>query len=256
MPSSVRRRRCIAIAISLGLTALPALAQQPVEAQQYPLRLPAQALADSLRALGKTAHVNIVFEPQMVQSLRAPPLEGQYTPAEALERLLAGSGLVMRRTAGGSWAVELEAADTAAATTETSRSEPVAGTVASPPSPSPSPSSRDGVYTFDPLLVLGKAEGFSVTRMPTELKDIPQSVSVIGKERWQEQNAFDLAAVLNRATGVTLTQRESTGHNFYARGFGIQTLHVDGGAPMSLSASHYSIQDLSQREGVPAPAPL
>ncbi len=67
--------------------------------------LPAQALADSLRAVGSQASVNVVFEPSAVRDKRAPALRGSYSVQEALQRLLDGTGLSVRVTNGGSFVI-------------------------------------------------------------------------------------------------------------------------------------------------------
>lgn len=56
--------------------------------------LPAQSLADSLRAVGSQARINIVFNPGLVRGHTAPALNADLTTAQALSRLLAGTGFV------------------------------------------------------------------------------------------------------------------------------------------------------------------
>lgn len=93
------------------LLALPAVAQQTqtqMQAQaRYEFSLPAQPLADSLRAVGRKAHVTVAFDPDAVTGMRAPPLSGKYSAKEALERLLRGKRLRLRTTSGGSFWVEM-----------------------------------------------------------------------------------------------------------------------------------------------------
>ncbi len=229
MPILVKRC-CIAIAVSFALASSAALAQE--HTAQFELNLPEQVLANSLRAVGKAAHVNIVFDPATAAGRRAPALSGKYTPDEALERLLAGSGLIVRLTPGGSFAVEA---------------------LQSPAAESASEQQHDGnIYTFDPLLVIGKIEGFSATRLPTDLRDIPQSVSVISQETLREQNATDLAKAFNWATGITIVQDGSTSDRFFSRGFEVTTVHVDNGGPSSRNAiaGFMAREDLSNYDRV------
>lgn len=77
---------------------------------RYSFNLPAQPLADSLRAVGRNAHVTVAFDPALVLGRRAPPLRGRYSAQEALERLIRGSRLRMRMTERGSYWVEAPAA--------------------------------------------------------------------------------------------------------------------------------------------------
>ena len=53
--------------------------------------LPAQPLADSLRAVGRITHTNVLFDPPLVDGLRAPALKASLTPDQAFTRLLTGT---------------------------------------------------------------------------------------------------------------------------------------------------------------------
>jgi len=55
--------------------------------------LPAQPLADSLRAVGSQTNVNLLFDPPLVAGKKAPALKAEVTADEALTRLLAGTGI-------------------------------------------------------------------------------------------------------------------------------------------------------------------
>jgi len=55
--------------------------------------LPAQPLADSLRAVGSQANLNILIDPPLVAGRQAPALKAEVTADEALTRLLVGTGL-------------------------------------------------------------------------------------------------------------------------------------------------------------------
>jgi type II secretory pathway component GspD/PulD (secretin) len=83
----------------LGLfgVALGALvAAQPVAAQEQAreYHLEEQSLGDALRAVGRASGQEIMFSSDAVKGRRSRPLDGTYTTKEAVERLLARSGLV------------------------------------------------------------------------------------------------------------------------------------------------------------------
>lgn len=65
----------------------------------------AQPLDKALAALARQTGVRILFSTDLTESRQAPALKGTMTPSEALERLLAGSGLVVRPTAEGGYTV-------------------------------------------------------------------------------------------------------------------------------------------------------
>jgi iron complex outermembrane recepter protein len=55
--------------------------------------LPAQPLADSLRAVGSQTNINLLFDPPLVAGRKAPALKVEVTADEALTRLLVGTGI-------------------------------------------------------------------------------------------------------------------------------------------------------------------
>lgn len=73
---------------------------------RYGFNLPAQPLADALRAVARRAHVTVAFDPDTVAGVQAPALSGSYSAREALERLLHGKRMRVRATSGGSFWVE------------------------------------------------------------------------------------------------------------------------------------------------------
>src|SRR5690606_29872633 len=89
MSTSPYRLPSLTAACLLALmTSPPAFAQVVHE-----FDLPQQPLADSLREIGRQATFNILFEPETVERMTAPAVQGRLSPQEAVERALAGSGL-------------------------------------------------------------------------------------------------------------------------------------------------------------------
>jgi outer membrane receptor protein involved in Fe transport len=83
------------IALSLAASTLAGLSR-PVGAateNEREFHLPAQALGPALRAIAHASGLQIMMPADAVEGHQAPPLEGHYTPEQAIERLLAGSGL-------------------------------------------------------------------------------------------------------------------------------------------------------------------
>ncbi|VFR42720.1 Ferrichrome-iron receptor [plant metagenome] len=78
-----------ALALLIALAApRPALADAPV-----PLAIPAQSLASALNTLARQANLELSFPAPLVAGLHAPAVHGTLTASEALDQLLAGSGL-------------------------------------------------------------------------------------------------------------------------------------------------------------------
>jgi outer membrane receptor for ferric coprogen and ferric-rhodotorulic acid len=60
--------------------------------------LPNQPLAESLRAVASRTDSNILFDKELVGRVSVKPLNGQMSIDEALNRLLAGTGLTYRKS--------------------------------------------------------------------------------------------------------------------------------------------------------------
>src|SRR5690606_1761920 len=80
--------------IAVLAQAAPAFAQASPEVE---ISLPAQDLAASLRALSLRTGRSIVVSGDLVRGRQAPAVSGSFTAEEAARRLLAGSGLEVRR---------------------------------------------------------------------------------------------------------------------------------------------------------------
>src|SRR4051812_9804315 len=65
----------------------------------------------------------------------------------------------------------------------------------------------------------------NVGRVPTPLRDIPQTVTVINKAVMEAQGATSLADVLRSVAGITIGAAEggTIGNNFNLRGFSART---------------------------------
>ena len=80
----------------LGFMFLSCAAQaggQPVK-----FNLPSQSLAQSLRALASQTQTNILFDQALVRGLTARALDAELSLDQAMDRLLAGTGLTYRKT--------------------------------------------------------------------------------------------------------------------------------------------------------------
>lgn len=71
----------------------------------YSFDLPAQPLEKSLRAIASRTTTNIVFSDDAVRGKTAPALRGSFDAKAAYRQLLAGSGLTLSVTSGGSYVV-------------------------------------------------------------------------------------------------------------------------------------------------------
>ncbi|MEN0035542.1 MAG: TonB-dependent siderophore receptor [Cellvibrio sp.] len=71
------------------------------------------------------------------------------------------------------------------------------------------------------------------------LRETPQTVSVVTRQRMDEQGLQTLNNVLDQTTGLSWTQGTSDNSTIYSRGFAIGSVRLDGGSPMSWEGPGY-----------------
>lgn len=183
-----------------------AQALAPGADRKVELHLPAQPMDQALKGLAQQTGLQLLFRTDTgAKDVEARPLEGTFTLQDALRQLLQGSGL----------AFEFMDANTVAITTERTAAESVhvLETV-------------NVFATLDNEVSIGSKSGQS-------LRETPKSVTVVTRERIEAQNLTSLAEALNQTTGVTAVSHSPSAVDsfFYSRGFRVQTLQLDGGAP-------------------------
>ncbi|HEY0682591.1 MAG TPA: TonB-dependent receptor [Steroidobacter sp.] len=89
------------IALALGVPVISHAAQTAVATRELQFSIPAQELGLALNTWSKQAGVQIAYPAQIVANRRSPAVEGRMSSREALNRLLAGSGLEIGSDEGG-----------------------------------------------------------------------------------------------------------------------------------------------------------
>lgn len=75
---------------------------------------------------------------------------------------------------------------------------------------------------------VSRAQPATTTRLPLTLQETPQSVSVIGLQRLEEQSLFSIDDVMRNVTGVNVSFYDTQRPLYFARGFQITDFEVDG----------------------------
>src|SRR5262245_19855611 len=89
---------CLLGAVTAPVFTVPVARAQ---AQSHEVNVPAQSLASALAMLSKQTGIQILAAGDLVAGRQAPAVTGRLTVREALNRLLAGSGLEARATPKG-----------------------------------------------------------------------------------------------------------------------------------------------------------
>lgn len=89
-----------AVVSACVIAALSAPVAAYAQAATYNFNIPAQDLGGALRAYERTTGQQVVVDGSLVWGKVGTSVVGQFTASEALDRLLAGSGLVAQRRYG------------------------------------------------------------------------------------------------------------------------------------------------------------
>lgn len=228
MPSHkpLKPSRALALAVHLALGTLPLLALQPAHAQQQVQRyaIPAGALGDVLSRYARESGVAISFNAGQVANLSSAGLQGNYALQDGFAALLYGHGLQAQASSDGYVLVALPAANGAVELGATSINGQVLG----------STTEGTGSYTTGPMQ--------TATKLPLSIRETPQSVSVITRQRMDDQDMQSLEDVLKNTPGMSMTKDGPQRPTFYARGFTVENLMNDG---LSNDLSHYLSRDMN-----------
>lgn len=154
----------LALALPYGVLAAERPAQMAqATSQRTAIAIPPQELDTALTALGRQTGLRLLFTSDRVAGLRSGGLNGSYTPEEALQQLLLGTGLTYAFTAG-----------------DTATVVPIAD-------------SR-GAQTLGPITVLGSR------RLDAPLSSVPSSITTVERHEIQKElpTAGRVADVLAR----------------------------------------------------------
>lgn len=194
----------------LASTALVVSAQE----QTFNLNIPAQSLNTALEALGQKTGLHVFYANEIITGKTSPALSGSYTPQQAIEKLLAGTGLTYSFTANDVVAVkEAESGSDAASTLPAVK---VLGKT---------------VYDdTDPLNPdYNRRNSSTATKTDTPIMETPFSIQVVPKQVLDDQQAVRVEKALQNVSGVI----QSTGNggaqdSYVIRGFYQPTIYRDG----------------------------
>ena len=217
--SSERRlARAVRIALlSMTLAAGPAvIAAEAPDAAPQTYQLPAGPLGRTLSGVAVGAGIPLSFDPALTAGLSSPALTGNYPPRMALERLLAGSGLILVTRTDGTLTLQKQHAA---------------------PSPTAATSANAAPATLAQVEVRGVGEGApgnlrstGATGLELSIRETPQAMSVMTRQRIEDQRLETLQDAVAQTTGITLDHSSTTRETdqMYSRGFAIDTYLFDG----------------------------
>ncbi|MEN4921280.1 TonB-dependent siderophore receptor [Achromobacter spanius] len=193
---------------------------QPAHAQpRAPIAfdLPAASLDATLTEIARLGKTVVSYDPQLVRGLSAPAVRGVYTVDAALREALAGSGLEPARAGDGTLTLRR------APNVQTTMLAPVTVSGQQPPL------DTTGTYVVQVTN--------SATRLNLSPRETPQSVTVVTRQRMDDQSMQNLDDVLQATTGISVVQNGSERSVYQARGQLIDNLQIDG-VPANISNAY------------------
>nr|WP_315846213.1 TonB-dependent siderophore receptor [uncultured Achromobacter sp.] len=197
----------LSVALAISALAAPAAYAQPAPAMPaattFDISLPAQPLGAALNELARQAALQLMVHPDLVNGKTAPAVSGKFTAQQALDRVLAGSGMtatidgnvaVVKATPASTGATTLPAVTvTGEATRETATGH------------------------VDGYVAKRSATG---TKTDTEIVETPQSISVVTADRIEAMGATRLTDALTYTPGVKAFDSFDTRYDWLSiRGF-------------------------------------
>lgn len=215
-----RRRAMMAAALlatsGLATMATPAIAQGEATAERS-FAIAAQPLSDAIVLFSHQSGIQVTADAGLMAGRTASPVNGSLTPAAALSRLLMGTGLTYRFV--GENAVRLEAAPQAAdgavqlgpVRVEGDGGAPATATATTAGEANPATTDGRHSYTSNYATVAGKTA--------VNVREIPNSVSIVTRQRMDDWNILTAQDAIKGVTGVTALSYSGTGDaHYYARG--------------------------------------
>lgn len=163
-----------------------------------------------LSRFASDAGVVLSFEAELTQGKHSPGLQGTYSVEQGFARLLAGSELQVMAASNGNYVLLPRSTDGALELGATSINASGLGAT----------TEGTGSYTT--------GSTSTATKMNLSIRETPQTISVITRQRIEDQQLNSITSVLNQTPGVTMSQDGGQRYNIYSRGSAIDTYQIDG----------------------------
>ena len=196
----LRRYLTAALAAALSVLAHDAFAGTAT----FAFDIPPEDLALALNQIAQQSHIEIAYSAELTRGKASSLLRGRYTPEQALDKLLQGSGLHVRRIAGGALVIETERGG------------------ASPSSEQGSSSDSDATTQLGNIIV-------TASKRSQKQREVADSVIAFSGNELRQMGAQSFEDYIGRAPGVIFEQAIPGLSNVTIRGVGTTTAGPDQG---------------------------
>ena len=229
-----KRLKCggAASVIAMSISAGPALAQ----AQAVAFDIEAQDLSAALLEFGQQSGVSVAASQTLLSGKSSHAVYGEMEPGDALEKILAGSGLTLNELPTGAYTITLTAAATEAPARRPFRlAQAVAGSdlqsvdAQTAPSVDANRERVDGAGRVDQIVVTAR-------RREESIQDVPIAVSAFGGSELIDGFKIEGGPELLRAIpNVAFTKTNFSMFNFSIRGVGTSAISAASDPGVAIS---------------------
>lgn len=213
----------VPLALAGGLGLLPATVAQAEQCQTLSYDIPAGPLTSQLNRFAAQSGIYLAGDGSLTAGKTSQALRGEYTVADGLNALLAGTGLAAVQGEDGSWSLYPMA--------EQSGALELSGLSISGKAPG---SITEGTGSY------GTGSTSSSTRLNLAPRETSQSITVVTRQRIEDQKLDNLPDALDATTGVIVKpfSMGADAPQVWARGSTINNFQIDG-VPTSSSLANY-----------------
>ncbi|WP_242671866.1 TonB-dependent siderophore receptor [Stutzerimonas kirkiae] len=154
--------------------------------------------------------MTLSFAAGQTAGLASPGLRGRYSVDEGLARLLVGSGLYAQRQGNGGYVLVSVAPGDALELGATSITGNALG----------ARTEGAGSYT--------SGSSNSATRLNLSIRETPQSISVVTRQRMDDEQLTSIETLLDRTPGISVQNIGTSRYGISSRGYSIDTIQLDG----------------------------
>ncbi|MCB5185761.1 TonB-dependent receptor [Methylobacillus gramineus] len=176
--------------------------------------IPAGSLTSVLNSFAQATGVVLSFDPALTAGKSSNGLKGSYTLKQGFDALLLNSRLQVAPTADGGYTLKT------VPTTSMQGNPAVLPEVAVSANVEADATTENSQSYTSNLVSMGKGQ--------QRLRDIPQSISIVTRQRIEDQNMTTVAEAMEQTTGVTVVSYGSGTSGLMMRGYQIQAIQVDG----------------------------
>lgn len=200
--------------------------------------IPAQSLASALLQFSENTGIKTFFSADVARDKKTPGLSGSYTPRQALDKLLANTGVAYRFTDTQSVALAPAQKDTGSQTTVLKPMTVVGDSVHAPNDP------YNADYT--------RPNATTATKTDTPIMETPFSVQVVPSQVLEDQQVVRVEKALTNVAGaIQLPGNGGTQDMAVIRGFVNNTFYRDGfRLPVTIGSGGTSKRDTANLEQI------